>query len=165
MITPRKQGLRTFNGLVSNIDWERIIFGGDDIPSRDIIISDSAYYAQPNRKTVFLYQNFRYIYNRIDKSEELYDIDWDPNQDFNLINEQMLDVDRHVIVKSRELYFYPHWDELQPIREKLRQVKSDIWREPSRKHIIVSKLKANKFIRRIVMPVAKKFLLSKNIPQ
>ena len=63
LITPRKKGLKTFDGLISNIDWEKIIFDGDNIPSRDIIISDSAYYAQPNRKTVFLYQNYHPLYS------------------------------------------------------------------------------------------------------
>lgn len=155
LITPRKQNVKIFDGLISNIDWDKIIFGDDIIPARDLIISDSAYYAQSNRKTVFMYKNYRYIYNRFDKSEELYDIDWNPSQSFNLIRDEVWDVDRHVMVKSRELYFYPYWEELPEIREKLRAERKKIWREPSTKQIIVGKLKKNKIVRLLGLPFIK----------
>lgn len=153
LITPRKRNLTQCDDLLCNIDWDKIIFGGDDIPSRDIVISDSAYYAQPNRKTVFMYKRFRYIYNKIDKSEELYDIEWDPNQEFNLMFDEVLDVDRHVMVKSRELYFYPHWDELPGVRELLRKAKAQMWREPSKKQKVFSMIKKNKIIRKLGAPL------------
>lgn len=155
LITPRKAGLERFDGLVCNIDWDKIIFGGDTIPSREIIISDSAYYAQPNRKTAILYKNFRYIYNRIDGSEELYDIEWDLNQNFNLIKDYTHDVDRHVDIRSRELYFYPYWDKLPAVRERVRNEKQRIWREPSKMQILVSRVKKNRIVRYLGMPIIK----------
>lgn len=155
LITPRKNGLRVCNDLISNIDWDKIIFGGDTIPAREIIISDCAYYAQLSRKTVFMYKQYRYIYNLRDRSEELYDIEWDPNENFNLIADETLDVDRHVMVKSRELYFYPHWDNLPAIREKLRDVKQRMWREPTKTQMILYKARNNKFLRAVGMPILK----------
>ena len=155
LITPRKQDLKVCDSLISNIDWDKIIFGGDVIPEREIIISDCAYYAQPIRKTVFMYKNYRYIYNRVDNSEELYDIEWDANQDFNLIEDEVLDVDRHVMVKSCELYFYPYWNKLAEVRAKLRDARMDMWREPSRKQQFVGKLKKSKLVRAIGLPLLK----------
>ena len=131
LITPRKAGMVCCNDLISNIDLDKIIFDGDKVPKREVIISDSAYYAQPNRKTVFLYENYRYIYNKASKTEELYDIVWDPNQSFNLIEDKCYDEDRKVVNISRELYFYPYWDKLPAIREKLRAEKDKIWKEES----------------------------------
>lgn len=129
LITPRKAGLKQCDALVSNIDWDKIIFGGDNIPDREIILSDSAYYAQPHRKIAFLYGKYRYIYNKATKKEELYDIEWDPNQNFSLMEDTSYDEDRKVLSPSRELYYYPYWEELQPIREKLRAEKDKIWKE------------------------------------
>ena len=155
LITPRKKNLRVCNDLISNIDWDKIIFGGDIIPARDIIISDCAYYAQLSRKTVFMYKQYRYIYNLKDRSEELYDIEWDPNENFNLIADETLDVDRHVLVKSRELYFYPDWDNLPGIRKQLRDARQRMWREPSNKQMLLDKARKNKFLRAIGLPILK----------
>lgn len=155
LITPRKQNLTVCDSLLCNVDWDKIIFGGDEIPAREVVISDCAYYAQPTRKTVFMYQDYRYIYNRSDKSEELYDIAWDPEQHFNLIEDEVLDVDRHVMVKSRELYFYPYWERLPGIRKKLREERLKIWREPNKKQVLFASIKKNKFVRKIGLPLLK----------
>lgn len=141
LITPRKEGKFICDDLMCNIDWDKIIFD-DQIPRREIVISDSAYYAQPNRKIAILYKNYRYIYNKIDGTEELYDIDWDPNQNFNLMSDTTYDSDRRVTNISRELYFYPYWDELSGIRNKLRAEKNKIWRTESFHIRVIMKLKA-----------------------
>lgn len=129
LITPRKKGMAVCNDLVSNIDIRHILFDEDCIPSRDIIYSDCAYYTQPQRKLAILWKNYRYIYNKPDRSEELYDIDWDPNQNFNLIPDATYDVDRHVYDISRELYLYPHWNILPSIIENFRAEKNAIWKD------------------------------------
>ena len=142
---------------ISNIDWDKIIFGGDMIPQREVVISDSAYYAQPSRKTVFIYGKYHYIYNKANKAEELYDIEWDPNQHFNLMQDTCFDPDRKVTNISRELYFYPYWDELPAIREKLRKEKNSIWREEdiSQKAFtkIVGIIKKNDAIRKFFIKI------------
>ncbi|MDE6284500.1 MAG: sulfatase-like hydrolase/transferase, partial [Bacilli bacterium] len=140
LITPRKENLSCCKKLVSNIDWDKIIFS-DTIPVRDIIISDSAYYSQPKRKTAILYDRFRYIYNKKDGTEELYDVEWDPNQNFNLITDSIPDLDRGVTNISRELYFYPYWNQLPGIREKLRLEKNSIWRDEPQHIKILYKIK------------------------
>lgn len=146
LITPRKAGLKQCDALVSSIDWDKIIFGGDTIPNRDVIISDSAYYAQPHRKIAILYSKYRYIYNKATKKEELYDIEWDPNQNFSLMEDTCYDEDRKVTSPSRELFFYPYWDELPEIRQKFRTEKNKMWREENVSQTIINIF--FKFIRR-----------------
>ena len=167
LITPRKNGLSQCDKNICNIDWDRIIFGGDDIPERTFIISDSAYYAQPNRKTVVIFENFRYIYNKKDKKEELYDIEWDPYQNFNLMSDYTYDVDRKVTNISRELYFYPHWNEAVTVRDELPKVLQSIWRESSWEQDLVMNLKKKKLARLFFNPFykiyKKKFLLQKQL--
>lgn len=140
LITPRKEGKAICDDLICNIDWDKIIFGVD-IPSREIVVSDSAYYAQSNRKTAILYKQYRYIYNKIDNTEELYDIEWDSTQKFNLMEDTMFDVDRKVINISRELYFYPLWEELPNIREQLRNERLKFWREENANQKAVGKIR------------------------
>lgn len=160
LITPRKAGLKVCNDLLSNIDWDKIIFGGDEIPTRDIVISDCAYYAQPKRRTAFIYDKYRYIYNKSSKLEELYDIEWDPNQHFNLMDDKCYDPDRRVVNISRELYFYPEWENLPPIRDKLRAEKDRIWREEDKSqkamNSIIKLLKRNNSIRTFCRNMIKK---------
>ena len=105
--------------------------------------------------TVVLYKEYRYIYNKIDCSEELYDIGWDPNQNFNLISDNSYDIDRHVDIRSQELYFYPYWDKLPEIRAFLREKRKSIWREPTKKQVLVSRIRKNRLVRKLAMPIIK----------
>lgn len=131
LITPRIDGIKECSKHVCNIDIIDLIFY-NIIREREVIFSDSAYYAQPNRKLAVVWGNYRYIYNKMNKTEELYDIEWDPNQNFNLFTDYIYDVDRHVTTLARDYYFYPFWDELPEIRENLRAEKDKIWREASK---------------------------------
>ena len=81
--------------------------------------------------TIILKNNFRYIYNKVDNSEELYDVAWDPEENFNLIADNVLDVDRGVRVFSKELYFYPYWDEISSVRQSFREYRDSMWRKGS----------------------------------
>ncbi len=128
LIVPMKEGNGVFDGLLSNVDLYSIVF--DRVfPVREVAYSDSAYYAQPNRKLGVWYKKYSYIYNKKTKIEELYDTEWDPQQQFNLFDDWSYDVDRNVKTPSRELYFYPEWENLPEIRIKMRAFKDDIWRD------------------------------------
>jgi len=158
MIAPRIDNLEECNDIVSNIDVFDLIFNRT-IPKRDVVYSDSAYYAQPNRRLCVIYGKYRYIYNKIDNSEELYDIDWDPNQNFNMIEDDMFDTDRKVKTPSCEYIFYPYWDELPAIREKLRCKKNEIWRteNASQKYLYLVKMTAKKYIPTFIWAKIAKF--------
>lgn len=127
LITPRLEGYEVYDRPFVNVDFFDLIMNRK-IQVRDYIFSDTAYYAQPHRKLVVIKNNYRYIYNKAENTEELYDIDWDPNENFNLADPTFYDVDRHVSCPKREYYFYPEWDSIPAILSELRDQKDKIWR-------------------------------------
>ena len=161
LITPRIENVKVCDKHICNLDVFDLLFNRKCV-EREIIFSDSAYYAQPHRKLAVVYGKYRYIYNKKDASEELYDIEYDPNQNFNLICDDIYDVDRKVSSPSREYYFYPRWEELPAIRERCRLEKDAIWRDinPSQKFMIrmMSRLRSNRFIHSILKPLKTKYI-------
>ncbi len=127
LITPRKEGIGQYNELTSTVDLYELLFG-NKIPKRTIVYSDSAYRAQNHRKLAIVSERYKYIYNKETDSEELYDLDYDPSEEFSLMEDYAFDPDRNVKAPSRELYYYPDWDLLPSIRSKLRQEKNKIWK-------------------------------------
>jgi hypothetical protein len=141
LITPRKEGIRKFIGNVSSTNMYEVLFDEKLPPTHEFIYSDSAYYVQRHRKLAVIYQNYKYIYNNKTKTEELYDLSCDPNEDFSLMEDYIYDVDRKIKTPSCELYFYTKWDILPNIREKLRMEKDRIWRKPSVRQKVLNAVK------------------------
>lgn len=144
-ISPRIDNMEVCNIQISNINVFELIFNHQIVES-PVIFSDSTYYAQPNRKLAIVFGKYRYIYNKKTGVEELYDVEWDPNQQFSLISDAVYDIDRKVSSPACEYYFYPYWDKLPAIREKLRNEKNRIWREPTKKQILIERLKKIGFV-------------------
>lgn len=140
LITPRINESHRWDKNTTNIDLFDILFN-KTIPERKFVYCDSAYCAQPNRKTAIIQGKFKYIYNKKTKKEELYDLVFDPNEEFSLMEDFVYDVDRKVMAPSRELYFYPWWDELVKVREDLRAEKRRIWKEGSASVVMKMKIK------------------------
>lgn len=159
LIAPRLEGKSIHEEQFCNIDMFELLFE-KRIVRRDIIYSDCAYYAQPHRKLAVISGKYRYIYNKIDNTEELYDVDWDPHQDFNLISDYCYDVDRKIESPSKELYFYPEWDILPEIRQRLREEKNKIWREQTKSEKLMSAVtefaKKQKFLKKVYSSLRKK---------
>lgn len=128
LITPRIEDNRVVNELTSNTDIEKIIFDRV-VPHRKFVYCDSAFYAQPNRRLAIYYKQYKYIYNKATRTEELYDLQYDPNENCNIIADIIHDIDRNIDAPLRELYYYPNWDEVENIRTLLREEKNRIWRE------------------------------------
>lgn len=130
LITPRIDGREYVDYPTTTCDIYDIIFNRT-IPKHEVVYSDSAYYCQINRKLAIIYGRYKYIFNRINHAEELYDVIFDPGENVNLITDFKYDTDRHLTCPTRELYFYDKWEELPSIRKKLRDEKNKIWREGS----------------------------------
>lgn len=129
LITPRLENLDRCSFNTSNKDLFEMIFEGR-IPRNDFIYSDSAYYAQPHRKLAIVHNEYRYVFNKKDGGEELYDIDLDPNEERNLIFDHFYDVDRKISTSLSEMYFYQKWEQANKMREVMRAERKRIWREP-----------------------------------
>lgn len=163
LISPRIEGLTECSALMSNKDFFDLIFKRKIVESEFVIV-DSTYYAQPRRKTAIIWKNYRYIYNKETKTEELYDIEWDRNQQYNLINDWYDDPDRKCKCLASELYFYPYWEELTDVRNMMREKRLSIWREPSFREmsfiVIKESLSKNKIARMLFTPI-KNYMVKK----
>lgn len=158
LITPRLENLSVCDMPVSNTDILDLILYRN-IPRKKIVYSDSAYYAQENRKLAIVYGKYRYIYNKRSNTEELYDIDWDSNQNYNLISNDYDDKDRKACSPAIDYYFYPFWDDLDEIRKIVRAEKCRIWKNESVKlryiNILKRILKENAFVYKSLVKIKK----------
>lgn len=142
MITPRIEGLHECNNLVSNVDIQKIIFDRT-IPVRNVIYCDDAFYSQANRKLAVYCGQYKYIYNKGSKKEELYDLSTDPHENMNLIQDFIIDRDRNNVQSPlRELYFYPYWEQIDDVRTLMRDEFRKVWRVGSKKAEIMSCIRA-----------------------
>lgn len=140
LITPRLNNTAIVSQTTTNVDIKSIMLEGI-IPNHKFIYCDSAFYMQPNRKIAIYYKNYKYIYNKATKTEELYDLSFDPREDCNLIDDYFFDPNRNDIAPIRELYYYPKWDELVNIRLILRKEKDRIWKTGTMQQEGLAKLK------------------------
>lgn len=140
LIVPRIDGMTEYAGNSSSTDLFTILFEGE-IPKHEFIYSDSAYKAQGHRKIAIIHENYKYIYNKKTGTEELYDLKFDPLEEFSLIEDYVYDPDRKFKAPSRELFYYPHWNILQSVRKKMRDEKERIWKNGSIKIVLKSNIK------------------------
>lgn len=140
LITPRINGLSHYDKVTSNVDIKTLIFE-EIIVEREYVFSDSAYYAQPQRKLAVVSNSFAYIFNKRNQTEELYDIINDRMERCNLLKDSHYDVDRKVTSPVREYYYSPFWDDANTIANEFRAIRDSIWKNGSKKEEFVEKHK------------------------
>lgn len=128
-ITPRIDGLEKCDMLLSTIDLYEIAVN-KKLKEREYVLCDNAYYCQPHRKLAVVSKQYKYIFTRKKGKEEFYDIEWDPSENFNILNTRVFDEDRISWVYLTELYHYPNYDNALAQAEKFRKIKDEVWREP-----------------------------------
>lgn len=128
LISPRIMGAPHIGFPTSNVQLKELILTRQ-ISRNEYVLSDSAYYGQLHRRLAVITARFKYIFNKLDNSEELYDLDYDPGEEVNLAHLKSWDDDRKRYTNVREVYFYPSWDQAELALESLRAVKSSVWRE------------------------------------
>lgn len=127
LIAPRINDIARVDHITSHVDLIRLLLN-DEIVKRDYVFVDSQYYAQPDRKFAVISDRYKYIYNKRTDSEEFYDLNWDPQERFNLLEKERFDKDKKVLRRITELYFYPYWDTVEANAAKLRAEKDKIWK-------------------------------------
>jgi hypothetical protein len=156
LITPRIDELSEVNAPTSSVDLYPLIFR-HEVKMREFIYSDSAYYAQLHRKLAIIHGDYKYIFNKRGKKEELYDVVYDPHETQNLIVDRMIDPDRGLRVSIEEMYFYPRWEELDRERDVLRGELKRIWRSPTfKQHLRALYEKNGKLVKRKYIRTKKK---------
>ena len=126
LITPKIDGKNKIESLTSNIDLPSIILN-KEIPKHSFVISEIKYFLQPHRKVAVLDGHFKYIYNDDGKKEELYDLKWDPLENYNILDVSPMDHDRHCRSAIDELYFYPYRNEAMLAYNRLKAYWEKIW--------------------------------------
>lgn len=127
LITPRINGFHEVKFPTSNVQLKDIIIH-NKLEKQNYIYSDSQYYLQENRKLAVIKDNYKYIYYKNDRTEELYDIDFDPNENVNLLIDKFYDRNRLKYYNLEEIYYYPYWDAIPNIYRELKNEKDRIWK-------------------------------------
>ena len=127
LITPRLMGKEVIEEPIGLVQLKNIILG-KKVYRQEYIYSDTQYYLQPNRKLAIRKGDFKYIYNKKGKAEELYDLSIDPDENVNLLIKDWYDRDRKKFYPLDEIYFYEKWDEAEKAYRELKAEKERMWR-------------------------------------
>ena len=71
----------------------------------------------------------------------MYELEYDPEENFSLMDDKCYDVDRKLYVLSKEEYHYPYWNKLPEIRANMKKEKDRIWRNGDFKVVFKSNFK------------------------
>lgn len=126
LITPRMNELKEVNYLTSNVDIPKYILSGI-MPEREFVIAETQYFGQPKRVTAIIKNNLKYIYNKETKREELYDLWWDPYENYNILVDGYFDTNRKKYLLYDEYYYYPQRAESIEQLDGFRKIKDSFW--------------------------------------
>ena len=140
LIVPRIGEVSRVDELTSHVDLKTLIME-NRIVHRNYVFVDTQYYTQPHRKLAVITNRYKYIFNKKNQVEELYDLKWDSEERFNLLEIDRYDEDKKVLRNTRELYFYPYWDEVDNAYKKLKSIKDEIWQVGTPTEEFVCKLR------------------------
>lgn len=126
LITPKINNSLEINFPTSSIQMYEILFKRTVQPL-EYILCETAYYAQPKRKISIIKGKYKYIFDKERKKEFLYDLDFDPEENHNLVYPEFYDVDRYLWYSTSQCFYYPYWKESIKILGEFRIIKSSIW--------------------------------------
>lgn len=130
LITPNHFGKKVIEDVIDNTQLKNIILN-HKYKKQEFIFSDTQYYLQENRKIMIRKGDFKYIYNKSNKSEELYDLKYDPCEYVNLLIDNWYDWNRGENYYLEEIYYYPRWEEARKAYSELKLEKNRIWKQGS----------------------------------
>lgn len=126
LIAPRIDDLKTVDFPTSNTQLQEIIQG--KLTKREVVFSETAYYMQPHRKLAIVHGKYKYIYEKATKKEFMYDVEWDKEENINLIDTEIYDTDRHRRYSLTQRFFYPSWTDIPAEIVYMRKVKDGLWK-------------------------------------
>ena len=126
LISPRVENLSEIDFLTSNLDLFDILLRKPN--KQEYVVSDTAYYCQPKRKIAIIHSHFKLIYDKSKKRFCLFDLNWDPDEKYNLFYPEFYDVDRMSWYSLNQRFFYPFWSEAIKEKELLLKRFDEIWR-------------------------------------
>ncbi|MCD4704707.1 hypothetical protein K8R66_01390, partial [bacterium] len=94
-------------------------------------------------------------------SEELYDIQFDPNENVNLLIDKFYDRNRFKYYNLEEIYYYPFWDNIPDIYLELKNEKDRIWKEGNLIEVVSNKI--DYYGKRGIRNIRKLFTIKKHV--
>ena len=98
-----------------------------DYPTSTIQMFD----IQPKRKIAIIKGNYKYCFDKEGKKEYLYDLEFDKEENHNLIHTEFYDTDRFLWYSTAQCFYYPRWKESVAVVDELRKIKNTIWKNGS----------------------------------
>lgn len=150
LITPCFNGVHDIDYLTSNIDIAYACCRRQPLPKREYVFCDTQYYWQPKRVLGIITEQYKYIFNKFDKSEEPYDLKNDPDERYNILVNDFYDEDRKKHLTYDEYVFYPNREQALRVCDELRTIKNGMYMEQSKKSKIYEAVaKRLPFIRKV----------------
>ena len=128
LITPKIDEKDIITDPLSNIQLKNIIVDSKVIGQK-FVYSDNQYYLQRNRKLMIRKGDYKYIFNKRNKSEELYDLVFDPNENVNLLLNSIYNRNRKKNYFLEEVFYYTKWKKAHESFQELRKEKERIWKD------------------------------------
>lgn len=158
LITPRIEQMETVDFPTSNIQLQEIIFD-QHIRRNDFVISETTYRLQPNRKTAIIHGDFKFIHDKLNNIDELYDVVFDPNENRNLLNDKIWDSERNRYNNIQEVYYYPNYEIIEEEAGYLKQIFNSIKFEGKRSAETIERIKYK--LAKKIMPMLYFFRIKK----
>lgn len=127
LIAPKINDSNTIDFPTSTIQMYDILFERKVAPL-PYVMCETAYYAQPKRKIAIVSGKYKYCYDKETKKEYLYDLEFDPEENHNLVYPEFYDTDRFLWYSTAQCFYYPYWGEAQNELVKLRGIKNEMWK-------------------------------------
>lgn len=127
LIAPKINDSNTIDFPTSTIQMYDILFERKVAPL-PYVMCETAYYAQPKRKIAIISGKYKYCYDKETKKEYLYDLEFDPEENHNLVYPEFYDTDRFLWYSTAQCFYYPYWGEAQNELVKLRGIKNEMWK-------------------------------------
>ena len=94
----------------------------------DYVMCETAYYAQPKRKLAIIKGKYKYCFDKEGSKEYLYDLNFDKEENHNLVHPEFYDTDRFLWYSTAQCFYYPEWAEAQKMLTELREIKNGFWK-------------------------------------
>lgn len=130
LITPPIQGQKAITFPTTTLQMFEILCQRE-VTKREHVLCETAYYAQPKRKVAIIKDNYKYCYDKETKTEYLYDLEFDPNENHNLVYPEFYDTDRYLWYSTSQCFYYPHWERATEALAELREIKKNMWKTGS----------------------------------
>lgn len=127
LIAPKINNMKTIDFPTSMLQMYDILYT-KSLEPQEYVMCETAYYAQPKRKIAIIKGKYKYCYDKEKKTEFLYDLEFDPQENHNLVYTEFYDTDRFLWYSTSQCFYYPYWDEAMRILDDFRKIKKSMWK-------------------------------------